>query len=126
MDNLVIEATESTPFINFKADVGFLEMKGRSIPEDATAFYYPIFDWLNSYVDKPAENTVVHFYLEYINSISQKMLIDIFLFLSKLYHEGHPLEIIWFHDEEDEEIREEGNVFRTKLNIPIELKVGGK
>lgn len=123
MENLLIQATESTPYINFKADEGFLEMVGRSIPEDATSFYFPVFDWLNSYVDEPADKTIVHFYLEYINSISQKMLIDLFLFLSKLHKEGHNLEIVWFYDEEDEEIREEGNVFRTKLNIPIELRV---
>lgn len=123
MEDLLIEATENTPYIHFRADVGLLEMKGRSIPEDATSFYFPVFDWMNSYVDEPAPKTTLQFYLEYINSISQKMLIDLFLFATKLQRNGHAIEIIWYYDEEDEEIKEEGNIFRQKLNLPIELRV---
>jgi hypothetical protein len=123
MENIRIEATDNTPFVNFDATKGFIELSGRSIPEDASAFFFPLIDWLSGYNQNPKDKTVFHFYLEYINSISQKMLIDIFLKACELKNAGHNLEIVWFYDEEDEEMHDEGSVFRNKLNLPIELKI---
>ena len=36
MENLIIEPSVKTPTINFYADNGILEIKGKSIPENST------------------------------------------------------------------------------------------
>ncbi|HCA83973.1 MAG TPA: nuclear pore complex subunit [Flavobacteriales bacterium] len=122
MDLIRIEATEASPFILLDP-AGKVEVKGRSIPEDASAFFFPIHDWLEQYTKHPAAKTTFLFYLEYINSISQKMLIDIFLRAKELKDAGKDLEIFWYYDEEDEEMYEEGNIFRQKLGLPIQLLI---
>lgn len=121
MDSIRIPATDSTPFVLLDASNHRIELSGRSIPEDASAFYFPILDWLDKYIKETSGKTTFSFYLEYINSISQKMLIDIFLKASALKNAGREIEILWYYDEEDEEMQDEGNVFRQKLGLPIQL-----
>lgn len=121
MDLIKIQATESTPFVLLDAANRRIELAGRSIPEDASAFYFPILDWLEKYIKESPGKTSFTFYLEYINSISQKMLIDIFLKASALRNAGTEIEILWYYDEEDEEMYDEGNVFKNKLGLPIQL-----
>lgn len=121
MEDYKIEATDSTPMVNLNAGEGIIELKGRSIPEDAAAFYFPILDWLKMYNDNPQPTTRFIFYLEYINSISQKMLADIFLKALQLKNSGKHVKIVWQYDEDDEEMLEEGQIFAQKFNLEIEF-----
>ncbi|MBX7095023.1 MAG: DUF1987 domain-containing protein [Flavobacteriales bacterium] len=122
MDLIRIPATDTTPFVLLDPSNQRIEMVGRSIPEDAAAFYFPILDWLDKYIANSPGKTHFEFYLEYINSISQKMLIDIFLRAAKLRESGKEIEIVWNYDEEDEEIYDEGMMFKQKLNLPVTFK----
>jgi hypothetical protein len=36
---------------------------------------------------------------------------------------GQDVNIVWYYDEEDEEMYEEGSVFRNKLELPMEIKI---
>jgi hypothetical protein len=123
MDSIILSSSETSPAVHFDAALGRIELSGRSIPEDASAFYFPLLDWLEHYSESPAPKTQFVFYLEYINSISQKMLIDIFLKAQKMVKSGQDVNIVWYYDEEDEEMYEEGSVFRNKLELPMEIKV---
>jgi len=44
MESIDIHATSSTPSVYYGMD-GKLKIKGRSLPEDVTAFYNPLVDW---------------------------------------------------------------------------------
>jgi hypothetical protein len=41
MQPLQLEGSPKTPFVNFDPSTGFLELKGRSIPENSIDFYKP-------------------------------------------------------------------------------------
>lgn len=122
MEALRLAATDSTPEVTLDAMEGMIELKGRSIPENASSFYLPIIDWLTHYTEHPSSKTTFNFYLEYINSISQKMLVDIFHKAEELRSSGKNIEINWMFDEDDEEMLEEGEVFNSKFNLEMNLK----
>jgi len=44
MDPIKIEGTPKTPTVNFNAEKGNIEIKGRSIPENSIEFYKPLVD----------------------------------------------------------------------------------
>lgn len=119
MEKIFRPATDNTPLVHFDPTAGVIELKGRSIPENAAEFYFPLLEWLNNYSQDPLKHTHFIFYLEYINSISQKMLADIFLKAQNIKANGSTVEVTWQFDEEDEEMFEEGKVFSSKFNLPI-------
>ena len=78
MDPIKIEGTPKTPTVNFNAESGVLEIKGRSIPENAVEFYKPLVDWIGSYGDSAKPQTTVNIQLEYFNTSSSKCILDVF------------------------------------------------
>ena len=78
METLLIEGSPKTPTIKFDWDKGFLEIKGRSIPENSIEFYKPLVDWLDKYSGKPQKLTNVNIHLEYFNTSSSKCILDVF------------------------------------------------
>ena len=59
MDPIKIEGTPKTPTVIFDGDSGVLEIKGRSIPENAVEFYKPLVEWIGSYGEGAKDNTVI-------------------------------------------------------------------
>ena len=119
MQALLKEATGTTPRVRFDANEGIMELEGRSIPENATVFYYPLLDWLTAYVESPKANSSFTFYLEYINSISQKLLFEIVKKIQLLQSNGTAIEVIWKYDEDDEEMLEEGEMLMSKFDLEM-------
>ncbi|MGZ3867407.1 MAG: DUF1987 domain-containing protein, partial [Bacteroidia bacterium] len=78
MEKFSIEGTPKTPTINFDLGSGFLEIKGRSIPENSIEFYKPLVDNLEKYADSPKPTTNVNIQLEYFNTSSSKCILDVF------------------------------------------------
>ena len=48
MENLLIEKSEKTPYVEFNIN-GELRIEGRSIPEDSRAFYQGALNWLHEF-----------------------------------------------------------------------------
>lgn len=116
MEDMVIAGTNKTPTINFSAQTGTLEILGTSIPENPMAFYQPIIDWVDQY-SASAKNTIVNIDLEYFNTSSSKILLNIFKALTKVKQSGAALEINWFYEEDDEESIESGHDFSMFAKI---------
>jgi hypothetical protein len=121
MENIIIEGTGRTPAVVFDAPKGFLELSGRSIPENSLAFYKPLFDWIDDYVQKPHIQTLISFNLEYFNTSSSKCILDMLRKLERLAEEGHKANVKWYFDEGDEDMEESGNDFKSLINLDIEL-----
>ena len=120
MQKLVIEGTKVTPTITADPASGTIEVLGRSIPENATSFYKPVLDWIEEYKMSPCECTNLVFYLDYLNSISQKIVYDILDRLADVSDKS-TLKIQWKYDEDDEEMLDEGEVFKSKFDLDFEL-----
>ncbi len=121
MKDLIIEGTENTPKIICTYLPGKVEVLGRSIPENATAFYAPVVSWLKEFSAVSRNKIELVFHLDYINSMSQKMIIDLMLYVQELHKQGREVIINWFYDPDDEEMLEEGSIFKEKLDVKVNI-----
>ena len=51
---------------------------GKSLPEDVKEFYDPILSWLKEYKNDPNEETTFVMRMEYFNTASSKMILEMF------------------------------------------------
>ncbi|GBC61029.1 DUF1987 domain-containing protein [Desulfonema ishimotonii] len=113
MENLKIEATKYTPEIVFDYENHHLEIKGKSYPENTSAFYRPVFDWLEAYLDRDDIRAVsVSLWLIYFNSSSSKALLDFFDMLEEASEDGKEITVNWIYEPEDEDSLEFGEEFQ--------------
>jgi hypothetical protein len=118
MNTLSINGTEDTPTILFDKGKGVFEISGRSLPEDAAGFYKPVIEWLEGYKAAPNGNTDFAIKLEYFNTASSKLILDI---LSKVENiKGS--KVVWYHFSDDEDMKEAGEEFSELVEVPFEFK----
>ena len=122
MNPISIQATESTPTINCNFENELIEILGRSIPENATEFYSPLIEWVTDFGNSDKQNLKIIFFLDYINSISFKIVFEILLLTEKIKQDGKNVSILWKYDEGDEQILDEGYYFSSKLDIPFSFE----
>ena len=114
-----IEGTKSTPSVVIEQ--GFIEIKGRSIPEDSHDFFSPIITEIQTFAEALADKTEIRFRLEYINSGSKKYISTILGILNDMYLQGKDISILWHYDYDDESMLELGNDFRSLLEMPFKV-----
>ena len=122
METISIEATPKTPTITFDSGKGFLEIKGRSIPENALEFYKPLVEWVEKYADKPQTSTNVNIQLEYFNTSSSKCILDVFKKLEAIKKGGSNVLINWYYEEDDEDMLEAGEDYQAIVNVPFKME----
>lgn len=120
MEAIKIQGTEDTPKIILDAENEIMEISGRSMPEDVTAFYEPILNWLSEYIEHPNEKTVFNFKLTYFNTASSKMLLDILMKLEELHEKGYDVLVRWHYPEDDEDMAEAGEEYAEIVDVPFE------
>ncbi len=122
MDKLQIQGTAKTPSLLFDAETGILEIKGRSIPENAIDFFKPLVDWLEEYSKDAKELTQANIQLEYFNTSSSKCILDIFKKLENINkQDGCEVVINWYYEEDDEDMLEAGEDYQSILKIPFKM-----
>lgn len=121
MEKITIEESSKTPSIVLDPEKGYIEIKGRSIPENSIEFYKPVTDWLAEYSEGMPKNTIVEIKLEYFNTSSSKCIFDIFKRLEQMYRKDWQIEINWYYDEDDEDMFEAGEDYQGILTCPISL-----
>jgi len=118
MNELRIQATQSSPEILLNPE-GMIRIRGRSIHENMFEFFKPVEDWVNEYIKSPADVTCVDMSLEYFNSASAKLLIQLFQKISHVQLKNKKFIINWYYEEGDEDIFERGEYFSSVLKIPF-------
>ena len=121
MQPLVKEATNKTPYLNFDANEGYIQIKGRSIPENAHLLYDPIMEWLDKYASNPSPVTKVEIKLDYFNTISSIFLLNVFKKINELYIHNNKASIAWYCDKDDEDMIEAGEDYQSVVEIPINI-----
>lgn len=121
METIKIKGTEDTPYIYLDKTREVFEISGRSLPEDVNAFYEPILTWLDEYQEEPLESTDFVFKMQYFNTASSKLILDIMMKLEELKENGHNVKITWFYDQDDEDMEEAGEEFSEIVDIPFEM-----
>lgn len=101
MKDLKLEATSKTPYVNFDAKTGDLEIRGRIIPENSEAFYRPLLEWLHDYSKQSAPETKARLHLEYFNTASSYLVTKLFKAIEDIDKLGSKVTIYWYFDDED-------------------------
>jgi hypothetical protein len=122
MEPLFIKATDDTPEINLNKAKGIFSITGKSLPEDVIEFYSPVFSWLEQYVGNPNDETLIQVKVVYFNSASQRALNEIFSILSRLKMKGKKVDIDWYYNEDDDEMREAGHEYAEITNLSFKYK----
>ncbi len=76
-----------------------------------------------TYTKAPRENTEVHINLEYMNSTSNRSLLNLLIVAEKLHEENKNVNVYWYYRQEDEIIHEQGKIFEELLNLPFSFVV---
>ncbi|OQX17971.1 MAG: hypothetical protein BWK76_08920 [Desulfobulbaceae bacterium A2] len=113
MQDLIIEATKSSPRIQLNPVTHVLDIRGESYPENATKFYAPVFAWLGRYLAELGDEPVtVNLCISYFNSSSSKALMNLFDQLEDACRAGRRISVFWYYDPDNETALECGEEFR--------------
>jgi hypothetical protein len=132
LKNIYIESTNKTPQIDFNGITGDLIISGRSIPENATKIYQPLFEWLSEYIHKPSQTTNLRLQLDYFNTSSSIWLAKLVKTLCQIKNPESVLLIHLYFDVEDydnmdpEDIQETlslvvDNISSTVISIGVKI-----
>jgi hypothetical protein len=121
MEIIKIAATEDTPNVILDHVNKIFEISGRSLPEDVVVFYQPVIQWLEELGKSPIENMELCIKLEYFNTASSKLILDILLKLEEIFENGSPLKVKWFHLASDSDMKEAGEEYSEIVGLPFEI-----
>jgi hypothetical protein len=110
LENLHFEGSASSPEVLFKTN-GKLKMAGKAIPDNAIAFFEPLFMWIENLV---CEKVVLDISLEYMNTSATMQLFG----LLRMLEENcsiHEITVNWHYEEDDEDHYDTGLMFEERL-----------
>lgn len=121
MEDLFIEETPTTPEVNFEFQKGEFEIKGVSIPEDTEEFYTPLLEKMEEYIrEEQPPQMVMNFRLIYVNT-STTAVLGKFIKLLEPEEESRKVQINWYYETEDDDMKDLGEDFKTFTKTDFEL-----
>lgn len=120
METLIIEKTDDTPNVILDAASNKFEFSGKSLPEDVTVFYQPVLNWIEGYSESPNEATDFVFKLDYFNTASSKIILDILLLLEEMSEDGKKVKVSWHYRADDEDMEEAGEEYADMIDVEFE------
>jgi len=122
MKSLKLLADDACPLVYFDPLHEIFEIRGNSMPENASSFYEPILKWLDNYAESPNSVTEIIFQMNLLNTSSTKLFIDIFNRINKIVDSGKSdVNIIWYYNYGDDDIQEVGLEFKIFSKASFEL-----
>lgn len=122
MPSLDIAATEVTPRVWFDPAVSCLTIEGESYPENVSAFYDPVFIWLEEALAGLPE-LKVDFHFAYLNTSSTKAVLDILQALEDVHRSGSTkVSVLWRYRSQIEVMRETGEELSEDFDLPFTLE----
>jgi len=121
MERYFVEATKMTPQIELDLDKKVYSLTGNSRPENPMQFYQQMFDWLNSYFESATEKMTFEVKMDYFNTSTSKILLDLFELFEK-YAESKDIHVIWYYQSDDEEMQEAGEELLDLVELSHEIK----
>lgn len=128
MRKLIIEETDTTPLVILDPEEKKYQISGHSRPPDVREFYDQILTWFDDFNIYLKNNNNLNdsmtftFNLEYFNSSSAKLIVDVCKCLSALRQRGLNVTVIWTYEEEDVDMLEAGKEISRLVKCPFEYK----
>ncbi len=120
MRPLIIEEQDDTLSVILDKGNNQFEFSGRSLPEDVTSFYEPIYNWLEEYMVSPNPKTEVKMKIDYFNSASHKAINQLLELLAKLSKKGNVVVVKWHYMKDDEDMLETGKDYADLTGLNFE------
>jgi len=121
METLNIAGTNETPTILFDKEANVFEISGKSLPEDVKEFYNPVLRWMKTYAENPNPKTTIKFKMEYFNTASSKMILELFEVLEEMSKNGNEVEVEWHFMEDDEDMYDAGVDYDDMLDLNFKM-----
>jgi hypothetical protein len=119
MESLNIEGSHEIPEVIFNQEIGVFSITGKSLPEDVKEFYTPLIKWVEKYAESPNPETVLKIKMDYFNTASSKMLLEIFEKFKDMLDAGHKVSIDWYYQEDDEDMQDAGEDYADIVEVPF-------
>jgi hypothetical protein len=127
MKELNIESSSNSPRVVFDPDSFRFEISGESRPENVSAFYKPILDWVKELEsdlmkkDGSGSSPIeFNFKLDYFNSTSAKFILDICKKLGTIHDQGYKIKVRWHYEEDDEDMQLVGQEMSRMSKMPFD------
>lgn len=126
MRKLILDQKSNSPKVILDPDRKIYMISGESRPPDVREFYGQILSWLEdfgSYLSKSDhmnDPVIFNFNLEYFNSSSGKLILDICKFLANLHLKGVDITVNWHFEKEDNDMLEAGKEISRIVKFPFE------
>jgi hypothetical protein len=121
MDRLSIEGTKYTLAIDLDPASGRLHFSGESYPENARAFFAPVFAWLEEYLATNPPDVRVELSLDYLNTSSTKCLLDLMEIFDRFRSSGGTPTVVWYYSKDDEDTLTMGQDIAEDTELPIQF-----
>ena len=122
---LHIDPSLTTPEIHFDLEKAQFSIKGSSYPENSLKIYQPgvqyLADLVNTHTPDPTKTFILDVELQYFNTSTAKVLLDILRYFEQLYEKGQPVKVRWLYLEDDTEMEDAGLDYQTAVKLPFEL-----
>lgn len=115
MQNIFIAATPLTPRIVLNSNTLEFSVSGKSCPEDGLTYYKFVTDYIEDIKHSSIEKFTFKFDLEYANTSSAKAFVNIIYKMQDLANAN----VIWMHEQDDDEILELGTDISTIVKVPF-------
>ncbi|MDY0199680.1 MAG: DUF1987 domain-containing protein [Tenuifilaceae bacterium] len=119
MKSLSIKGTQETPDVTFDKESGVFSISGKSLPEDVKEFYYPIIDWVAEYAKVPNQETNLKVKMDYFNTASSKMILEIFEKFKEILDKGFSVVVDWYYQDDDEDMQDAGEDYAEIVEVPF-------
>ncbi len=124
MKKIEIKKTLHQPHVVLDPSDGTMLFEGKSIVPNATEFFGNILDWIREYTSTVSQPKItVDFKLEYFNTASSKMILQLLLLLKEAERNGTEILFNWHYYEDDDDmmdIAEEAEMLsELKINYVV-------
>ena len=110
---MIIREKLNTPYIKLDKESCKLTIIGKSYPEDASLFYTPLVEEIETCKKDLKESKItIKIALEIMNSVSTKYLFQV---IKEIYESAKETVIDWYYEEEDEDMEEAGENFKSSF-----------
>lgn len=123
--DLLIQGSRNEPGIRCTVQTRQFMIEGTCRPENAREYFQPVSDWINEYIAFCTQNAAnklpfrFTFRLEYLNSISIKIIYDLLRKLERTENENIVIE--WFYLRDDIDMKEVGEEYSRLLKLRFSM-----
>jgi hypothetical protein len=110
-----IPATETTPEVILDPVNFRIEVAGHSVCVTPRIYFDPILKWIECLKSAAPQRIQVHIHLDYFNTYSSKIILEIFFRVRKYAIMGWSVTFFWYYAPDDDDLRETGENYAEIL-----------